>query len=215
MARLPRQFFTREATEVARSLLGNVLVRVVGGTRLSGAVVEAEAYRGSDDAASHAANGITDRNSVMFGEAGHAYVYFSYGVHHCLNVSTGQVGAPGAVLIRAVEPMEGTCQMLRNRGAQGVTVATNGPGKLAQALQIDRRLNGEDMVKSADLFFERGKAAFDVGESRRVGVRAGADLRWRYFVAGNPFVSPEPAGAHRIHNYRAEDRKSMGSSASL
>jgi len=189
--RLPRSFFQAETPEVARQLLGKRLVRVVDETTLSGILVEVEAYRGNDDPASHAYGGKTARNKVMFGEPGHSYIYLAYGLNECLNVTTEPVGIPGAVLIRALEPSEGLDIMMKNRGTREVTNLTSGPGKLTQALRINRGLNGEDMVNSDRLYLTEGRKvnAGSVGESGRIGVSRGEERRWRFFVVGNPFVS--------------------------
>ncbi len=192
MERLPRSFFEEYTPSVAKRLLGQLLVRRVGGGGglLSGRVVEVEAYRGEDDPASHAFRGETPRNRVMFGEAGRAYVYFTYGFHHCLNVKTERKGVAGAILIRALEPLEGIELMMRNRGKKELTELANGPGKLTQALKIDGRLNGEDLVRSERLFLARGKnAVFEIRDSTRIGIRRGLEFRWRYFIGGNRFVS--------------------------
>jgi len=174
---------------VAKDLLGCTLVRVDRGRRLSGIIVETEAYRGSGDPASHAYPGRTARNAVMFGEPGHAYLYFIYGFHHCLNVTTEGHGTPGAVLLRAVEPSEGADEMVRNRGVKGGAHIADGPGRLTQALGIDRRLNGEDMVASETLFIEEGTSPRRIGRSSRVGIKVATERRWRFFVAGSRFVS--------------------------
>jgi DNA-3-methyladenine glycosylase len=201
MARLARRFFEGYTPSVARALLGTVLVRVVDGERLSGMIVETEAYRGAKDPASHAYSGRTKRNAVMFGEAGHAYVYFSYGFHWCLNLTTEPAGRAGAVLIRAVEPIEGLEQILRNRGLDSDEHATDGPGKLTQALRIDSGLNGEDLVTSDRLFVEKGKKVEEGGSSSRVGIRRGVEFKWRFFARGNRFVSKtKPSAFHRTHN---------------
>ena len=189
MARLGRSFFARYSPKVAKELIGCRLVRVVDGTRLSGIVVETEAYRGSRDPASHAYRGKTTRNEVMFGPAGFAYVYFTMGAHFCLNVTTEEDGAPAAVLMRAVQPIEGTDEMRVNRGVAELTKVASGPGNLTKAFGIDRRLNGEDMVTSGQLFFEGGPKAADIGVSARVGVGAGKSYRWRFYAKGNPYVS--------------------------
>jgi DNA-3-methyladenine glycosylase len=189
LRRLPRGFFERYTPTVARALLGTRLVRIVGGRRLSGIIVETEAYRGRRDPASHAFRGLTGRNRVMFGEAGHAYVYFTYGNHWMLNITTEKEGIPGAVLIRAIEPSEGAPVMRKNRGLHSVADLANGPGKLTKALAIGRELNGEDMVKSPRLFVEEGKKTGLVGASSRVGITEGAELRWRFFIKGSRFVS--------------------------
>ncbi len=184
-----REFFERPPTEVARGLLGKVLVRNVGGERMSGIVVETEAYGGSRDPASHAYRGMTPRNSVMFGEKGHAYVYFSMGLHFCVNVTAGPSGIPGAVLLRALEPLEGVARMMKNRGTEDRYRLTRGPGNLTKALGIDRPLNGKDMVTSSTLFFIEGGAPRRVGVSARIGVTGARTRPWRYFALGNPNVS--------------------------
>ena len=187
--RLPRAFFKRYTPTVARELLGARLVRVARGRRVSGMIVEVEAYRGSGDPASHAFRGRTKRNEVMFGPAGHAYVYFTMGVHNCLNVTTEGDGMPGAVLIRAIEPTEGLDLMRRNRGLDETRRLAAGPGNLTKALGIGRELNGEDLVRSRILFLERGENIRGIGVSTRVGVGAGKSFRWRFFARDNPFVS--------------------------
>jgi DNA-3-methyladenine glycosylase len=159
------------------------------GRRLSGTIVETEAYRGSRDPASHAYPGRTNRNAVMFGESGHAYVYFTMGMHYCLNVTTEFPGTPGAVLLRAIEPVEGVRWMLKNRGLGTSTHVADGPGRLTEALGIDRRLNGEDMINSKILFIEKGTKPKRIGRSSRVGISVATERRWRYFVAGSRFVS--------------------------
>ena len=187
------------------------------GRRLSGTIVETEAYRGNGDPASHAYSGRTNRNAVMFGEAGHAYVYFTMGMHYCLNVTTESPGSPGAVLLRAIEPVEGVRWMLKNRGLNTAVHVSDGPAKLTEALGIDRRLNGEDLINSKILFIERGTRPKRIGRSGRVGITVATERRWRYFVAGSSFVSKgRPSGpAPRIHNYARAGRRVMGSSASL
>lgn len=188
-ARLGHRFFERYTPDVARDLLGRALVRMIGGERLSGEIVEVEAYRGDRDPASHAYAGRTPRNAVMFGEPGHAYVYLAYGFHHCLNLTTERSGAPGAVLVRAIEPVEGIREMMRNRRTRTLESLTNGPGKLTQALRIDRTLNGEDLATSPRLFVETGSPVRVVGITHRVGIRSGTRFNWRFFVEGNRFVS--------------------------
>lgn len=175
--------------EVAKRLLGCHLVRVLDRRRLAGRIVEVEAYRGEDDPASHAYGGMTERNRVMFGEEGHAYVYFTMGMHWCLNVTTERVGKAGAVLIRAMEPTEGLDLMMRNRGVERTVGLTDGPAKLTQALGIDGGLNGEDMVTSRRLFLEKGRPPKSVASSPRVGVSRGTELKWRFFERGSRFVS--------------------------
>jgi DNA-3-methyladenine glycosylase len=126
----------------------------------------------------------------MFGEAGHAYVYFTYGNHYCLNVTTEPVGVPGAVLIRALEPTRGILTMMENRGKKDALELASGPGKLTKAMSIGRELNGEDLVTSRRLYFTEGKLGrFELGKSSRIGVSIGADREWRFFVKDSPFVS--------------------------
>lgn len=219
--RLARQFFERYTPLVARELLGCILVRVLGRSVLSGRIVEAEAYRGGDDPASHAYRGMTKRNAVMFGMAGRAYVYFSFGVHWCFNITTEEDGTPAAVLVRAMEPTGGTERMMKRRGVSEVTEVANGPGKLTQAMSIGRGLNGEDLVTSKRLYLLRGDGAHGIGSSTRVGISSGAEYAWRYFISGSPFVSRGALGAvpgshvrrnrgRRTHNYRGGKRSEKG-----
>ena len=190
MARLCREFFERYTPIVARDLLGCRLVRVWRGKRLSGTIVETEAYRGRGDPASHAYPGKTARNAVMFGDAGHAYVYLSYGFHYCLNVTTEGPGTPGAVLLRALEPLDGASEMARRRGVKDLRQVADGPGKLTRALRVDRSLNGEDLIDSHRLFVESGPTPGGVRRSERVGISRGTSRKWRFYVAGSEFVSP-------------------------
>jgi len=208
MERLPRSFFERYTPLVARELLGMRLVRVDGGERLAGTIVETEAYRGRRDPASHAFRGRTRRNVVMFGPAGHAYVYFTMGMHYCLNVTTETPGTPGAVLLRAIEPVEGVRHMLKNRGLGSAVHVADGPGRLTEALGIDGLLNGEDMVNSKILFIEKGARPKRIGRSSRVGITVATGRRWRYFIKGSRFVSRgKPSGlAPRTHNYAKAGR---------
>ncbi len=205
MARLDRSFYSRYTPDVARELLGSVLVRVIDGMVLRSRVVEVEAYRGADDPASHAYRGLTKRTAVMFGEPGHAYVYFTYGFHYCLNLTTETEGEPGAVLIRAVEPLEGVEEMKRRRGVEEITNLTNGPGKLTKAMGIDLRLNGEDLVESEELFLLSGRRNGKVAVSTRIGVSSGRERLWRYYVEDNPFVS-----GGRMHNYHTRESARRG-----
>lgn len=187
---LPRKFYARDTVRVAKCLLGKRLVRVKGRSRMGGRIVEVEAYRGLDDPASHAFRGPTPRNAPMFGEPGHAYVYFTYGNHYCLNITTQATGTPGAVLIRAVEPVEGLQAMRRLRPNVSDPNLTNGPGKLTKALGIDRALNEVDMTKPSPLFVaDSDETQFEIVRSARVGISRGTDLLWRFHIRGNPYVS--------------------------
>ncbi|MGQ9522648.1 MAG: DNA-3-methyladenine glycosylase [Anaerolineae bacterium] len=195
MSRLPRDFFARDTLQVARNLLGQVLVRVLDGQRLSGRIVEVEAYIGEDDLASHARFGRTERNAAMYGPPGCAYVYQIYGLHHCLNIVTEREGFPAAVLIRALEPLEGLETMRARRGGVPDHLLTSGPARLCQALAIDRALDQADLCTSdAMLFVEDGAPIPDdaVMAGPRIGVRGDRQARtvpWRFYVAGNPYVS--------------------------
>ncbi len=190
---LPEAFYARGALRVARDLLGCVLVRRLGGQILAGRIVETEAYVGPEDQACHARMGRTRRNAVMFGPPGHAYVYFIYGVHDMLNIVCAPAGRPEAVLLRALEPIEGIARMQRLRGVERPTALANGPGKLCRAFAITRRHNGADLRGPA-LWVARGKLELGerVARSARIGVEyAGKDAAraWRFYVVDNPHVS--------------------------
>jgi DNA-3-methyladenine glycosylase len=195
MAFLNREFFARDTLAVARELLGQRLVRVLDGQRLSGRIVEVEAYVGEDDRACHARCGRTARNAAMYGPPGHAYVYFVYGMHHCLNAVTGPEGFPAAVLIRALEPVEGEGAMQENRDGRSGPDLTGGPARLCQALAIDRRFDGQDLCAvDAPLFVEQGDRVPDeqVVAGPRIGVRGdevALNAPWRFHVRGSRFVS--------------------------
>jgi DNA-3-methyladenine glycosylase len=190
--RLPRSFFARRSTQVAPELVGRILVRTLpDGTRLAARLVEVEAYA-PDDPASHAFRGPTPRNLVMFGPAGHLYVYFTYGMHFCSNVVTGRIDEGSAVLLRAAEPLEGLEAMARHRGTDAPRLLCSGPGRLAQALAIGRAENGADLVRGASLELRAGEpvAATRIERTTRVGVRVGIEKRWRYLERGSLFASP-------------------------
>jgi DNA-3-methyladenine glycosylase len=181
MTALPRCFYDRQTETVARELLGMLLAHRLEGRLRVGRVVETEAYLGPHDLAAHSARGRTPRTEVMFGPPGHAYVYLIYGVHHCLNVVTEPEGHAAAVLIRALEPV------------QGVEANTRGPGRLCRALGIDRRHNGLDLVGD-DLFLAEPprREPIEVVARPRIGVAyAGewADKPLRFLIRGNAFVS--------------------------
>ncbi|MDA4126643.1 MAG: DNA-3-methyladenine glycosylase [Thaumarchaeota archaeon] len=187
--RLRRPFFERYTPLVARELLGCRLVRILDDERVAGLIIETEAYRGRRDPASHAFRGKTKRNEVMFGPAGHAYVYFTMGAHFCLNITTEPKETPAAVLIRAIEPVDGVAVMKRNRGLEDIHRLADGPGKLTRALKIDKELNGEDIVRSARLFLEREAVPKEIAASSRVGISSGKSFKWRFYVEGSGFVS--------------------------
>lgn len=181
-------FLTQPVDEVARRLLGCVLECEVDGQRVRVRIVETEAYD-QDDEASHAYGGKRTRNAVMFGEPGHLYVYFTYGMHFCCNIVTGRAGYGSGVLIRAVEPLEGTDLLERRRGVSGVGV-TNGPAKLAQALGIDMALSGHDL-QQAPLRLLSGtlRRGEEVASSPRIGISRAREIHRRYYIVGNPYVT--------------------------
>jgi DNA-3-methyladenine glycosylase len=184
---LPRSFYNRPSVQVARDLLGKVLVHGATG----GIIVETEAYLGLDDAASHAYRGITRRNEVMFGPPGHAYVYFIYGMYECVNMVTEPAGTAGAVLIRAIEPLLGVELMqIRRPGAKRLRDLASGPGKLTLALGITRALNGADVTKGPLVVRDRrGEEPFEIAAGPRIGISKNADLPLRFTIAGSDFVS--------------------------
>lgn len=201
---LPHSFFLRDPRQVAPGLLGKLLLRRSRGSLLAGRIVEAEAYLGTGDDAAHAAAGLTPRNRVLFGPPGHAYVYFIYGNHYCLNVSCLPEGEAGCVLIRALEPVAGLRQMARARGLRlaGCTLLeahplllrnlASGPGRLCQALGITReRDNGRDLTTSRSGLWLADDNAVPprVVVTPRIGIRSSAGEMLRYVAAGNPFVS--------------------------
>jgi DNA-3-methyladenine glycosylase len=186
--RIPRSFYERPTSEVARDLLGRELVHDTPEGRASGTVVECEAYLGSGDPGSHASRRKTPRNAVMFGDAGIAYVYFTYGMHYCFNAVAKPVGEAGAVLIRAIEPREGMDLMQRRRGRRDPRELTTGPAKLTQALGIDGRSNGVDLT-SSDLYFTVGVGPGPIVVTGRIGLSAGQDMPLRYCIPGSRFLS--------------------------
>jgi DNA-3-methyladenine glycosylase len=187
--KLKREFYNRPTLRVARELLGKYLVVHRGGHFLSGKIVETEAYIGFSDPASHAHKGMTARNRVMFGDPGHAYVYLTYGMHHCLNLVTGRCGYPAAVLIRALEPVDGLELMKRRRGKDKLTDLTSGPAKLCRALNVDRRLNGSDLCGNLIYVEDRGEVPKGIIRSSRIGITEGIEKKWRFFIEGSRFVS--------------------------
>ena len=184
---LPRSFYDRPTVDVARDLLGKVLVH--GPT--AGVIVETEAYLGGDDLASHSAAGLTDRTRVIFGPPGHAYVYFIYGMYECLNLVAESAGVPGCVLIRALEPVAGIDRMRQRRPtARKPEDLASGPGKLTLALGITRAQNATDVTRGP-LVVRRNPDArhIDIAVTPRIGITKCADLPLRFLIHGNRFVS--------------------------
>ena len=184
---LKRDFYERPTVEVARALLGKVLVH----GPVAGVIVETEAYLGGDDLAAHSSRGITDRTRVIFGPAGHAYVYFIYGMYECLNLVAEPAGKPGCVLVRAMEPLAGVEIMRRRRPvSRRVEDLASGPGKLTLAMGITRALNGADVTRGSLVVREPAVARrVEIDVTPRIGIRQCADWPLRFIVRGNRFVS--------------------------
>lgn len=192
---VPASFYARETEHVAREMLGMVLeCRTDEGTA-SGIIVETEAYVGEHDAACHAAAGRTVRTEPLYGPPGHAYVYFIYGMYWCFNAVTREAGHPAAVLVRALEPLEGVPLMRRRRPrAKRDADLTNGPGKLCLALGIDGTMNTLPLQRGPLVVREHVTYAdADVVVTPRIGIRQAADWPLRWLVRGNPYVSKTPA----------------------
>jgi DNA-3-methyladenine glycosylase len=187
---LPRSFYEGDPCDVAVQLLNKVLVM----GEQSGRIVEVEAYRGAEDPASHAFRGRTARNDVMFGPAGHLYVYFTYGMHYCCNAVCGEEGVAGAVLIRALEPLSGLDVMRDRRRKVGMDDRhlASGPAKLCQALGIDREMDGADLTDpsgSVRIVDDGVAPPIEPDAGTRIGIRMGVESPWRWWIRGNPHVS--------------------------
>ena len=197
---LRRAFFNRDPRLVARELLGKLIVRREGRKQLAGRIVEVEAYLGAGDLAAHATAGPTARNAVLFGPSGHAYVYFIYGVHYCLNISCLPEGDAGCVLIRALEPVRGMREMAEARGLadrdltapRDLRKLASGPGKLCEALGITRpRDNGKDMLSPAsDLqVVSNGFRVDEILVTQRIGITKATEMPLRYIILGSQYLS--------------------------
>ena len=198
-AALPAKFYDRDTEQVARDLLGAVLRCTTANGVASGRIVETEAYLGEHDLACHAAAGLTARTRWLYGAPGTAYVYFLYGVHWCFNAVTRAVGSPSAVLVRAVEPLDGMELMRERRGKVRDRDLTNGPGKLCEALGITGALNGQPLRKSA-IEILRGEEIPDsrVRVTPRIGITKSAEWPLRWYVKDNPYVSKTPKHLNQI-----------------
>ncbi len=186
---LARSELPVDTVQLARHLIGKLLVRGNREGTLSGRIVETEAYPVGDPAG-HAYAAMTQRNRALFLPAGHAYVYLAYGTSCLLNVSSETVGVGAGVLIRALEPLDGIPEMQRNRGLQNVRDLARGPGRLTAALDIDRRLDGIDLCRMGPLWLARDDYGVpEIGISTRIGLSRAADRPLRFYVRGNPFVS--------------------------
>lgn len=198
---LPRAFYGRPTLEVARALLGKVLVHEGPGGRAAGIIVEVEAYVGEDDPACHAAAGRTRRTAPLYGPPGHAYVYLNYGIHSLVNAVTEAEGRPAAVLVRALEPIEGLAVMRRRRGDPPRAIPDielcRGPGNLSKALGISLRENGVDLTDGRLRVEDRGFDAGTPAWGPRIGIRVGTDRPWRCWMRGHAAVSRSSARSRR------------------
>ena len=185
MKTLSRSFYARDTVDVARDLLGKILVRKIGNKIISGIITETEAYRYKDDPASHSFAGLTERNKAMFGPVGISYVYFTYGMHYCMNaVARDSNYEAGAVLVRALEPKEGLNFMIKQRKINEISNLANGPAKLTQALQITKKQYGEDLTKQSGLFIVDGIKIkeSDIVKRPRVGIKKATDNLWNFTI---------------------------------
>ena len=180
---LPRKFYINDTKQVAKDLLGKELVRKIGNQVLSGIIIETEAYKGKNDPASHAARKKTERNKIMFGEAGRAYVYFTYGMHYCFNVvAKKDDDISGAVLVRAIQPQRGIKTMIKNRKTDMISNLADGPGKLTQAMQITLKQYNLDLTKNTSLFIIDGDKPTKILAKPRIGIKVGTDKLWNFSV---------------------------------
>lgn len=203
-SRFKSGFFDQSTLSVARQLIGATLSTCIDGETTAGRIVEVEAYCGTRDPAAHSAKGRTPRTEVMFWAGGFCYVYFVYGAHYCVNVVTRPEGFGEAVLIRALEPVEGLDIMRHRRGNVTRQSLTNGPGKLCQALGIDRRLYGEHFLRSELIRLEPATKlpAVAIGRSKRIGITAATEKLWRLYLKGSEYLSrPEQDSRKKTSNY--------------
>ena len=180
---LVRSFYDRDTVDVARDLLGKILVRKINGNTISGIISETEAYRYKDDPASHTYGGMTERNKAMFGQVGRAYVYFTYGMHYCVNaVARSPDYEAGAVLIRSLVPKTGIDFMSMQRKISDISNLTNGPAKLTQALKITKKEYGEDLTKKSNLFITDGLEIkkSEILAGPRIGIKKANDKMWNF-----------------------------------
>ena len=187
-----REFYNRDTLKVAKDILGKILVRKTKKGYMTGRIVEVEAYKfGEYDKASHASKRCTLSNKVMFGENGHAYVYFTYGMYFMLNVVAKKKTDPaGAVLIRGLEPIDGIKYMIKNRKGKLANNLTNGPGKLSEALQINKKFNNHDLTEKGELcIVDLEKRKERILTSGRIGISLDVEKEWRFYLDDNPYVS--------------------------
>ncbi len=183
MNSLPRKFYLENTVSVAKNLLGKKIVRRIGNKVISGIITETEAYRHKDDPASHAFTNMTERNKVMFGSVGIAYVYFTYGMHYCFNVVARHPKTKaGAVLIRTIEPEKGIEIMMKNRKSSDLKNLTNGPAKLSQALEITKEQYGIDLTKNSKLFITNGIKPDRILATSRIGIKKSREKLWNFKI---------------------------------
>ncbi|WP_416175774.1 DNA-3-methyladenine glycosylase [Clostridium sp.] len=204
MKKLTRDFYNRDTLKVAKELLGKILVHNINGKILSGKIVEVEAYKGITDKAAHSYGGRrTKRTEVMYGICGISYVFMIYGMYNCFNITTEDKNIPNAILVRALEPIDNLDIMSFNRFNKSYNELskkqkinlTNGPGKLCQALEIDRRLNNCDLCKNELYILDPEKYDFTIESAKRIGIdyaEEAADYPWRFYIKDNIYVSKKP-----------------------
>ena len=205
MSTLPRAFYDRPTLDVARELLGKVLVHRRQSVLTSGVIAEVEAYIGEDDPACHAAPGPTRRNEPLYGHPGHAYVYLNYGIHYLVNVVTEAHGSPAAILVRALDPIDGVDAMRRRRGratAGSLHDLCRGPGNLTLAMGITLAENRLDLVGGRLFIEDRGITLGPIAWGPRIGINVGTEHPWRAYVANHPAVSKQPKGSPRGLGHR-------------
>lgn len=180
---LPREFYSRDTVKVAKELLGKKIVRKIGKTELTGIITETEAYRHSDDPASHAFSKITERNQAMFGEVGRAYVYFTYGMYFCFNIVARKPKVDaGAVLIRSMKPEKGVDIMQKNRKLKDQKNISNGPAKITQALEISKKQYGVDLTKKSELYISEGITTPKITAHPRIGISQATEKLWNFKI---------------------------------
>ena len=181
---LKKEFYERETVTVAKQLIGKTLTRKIQGRKMTGIIIETEAYRGKNDLASHAATKMTKRNRIMFGPVGMSYVYFTYGMYFMLNVvAKSKKQNAGAVLIRGIYPQDGIKIMIKNRGIKDVNRITNGPGKLTMAIDITMKENNIDLTKKSSIYISEGIIPKGIKKSPRIGISKAMDKEWNFSIS--------------------------------
>jgi DNA-3-methyladenine glycosylase len=194
--KLTREFYLRPTLTVAKNLLGKIFVKIESDQILSAIITEVEAYDGLNDEASHSFKGETNRNKDMFKIGGHSYIYFTYGVHHCLNVVVGRKNFGAAVLIRSMEPISGIKTFAERRFGKTDIIGReylnllNGPGKICQAFNLTRKDSGKDLIKDEMFILDNKKINRNmISVSKRIGISKSVDLLWRFFIFSSKFLS--------------------------